>query len=934
MLSKLLKSKKRLDAPDPADRLAAITALDDDQAAASQATLAAMVRSDTDDRVRRAAFEYLSDESQLAALLDADDFAEAAAERLGRHLLAQGSDTSSPHRHHPLVARSLLCLAPSPERIAGIDDPVVLIDVLLRAERGARDRLLDAPLLKQSSALTELERRTRNRDKTLNRLARTGLDAIRTSRTQAQHLQTRLDELLDALERSLNQADISQIQKQRALLVEADSALADLQQLAPGMAACGEPLSALADQQTRLDQLRVKISAEPAAADPQPVIADLPAGIDPFIHLVSEFERLEQDLQTRTDFDALAATRQTLTEQWLVAADHQPPSGPQHAVFERISHAYRELADAREKLAGIQIPQLAQDSLPEQIPGEADAAQALWQQVRRQRGQLRQIGQALARLNWPDWAPLAEPLSTLLAVQTASQARIDTLLAQAETERDAAEALLATLDSQVEQGQSQAAQASLKQLRAQLRRLPEHLAEPLNRRLGQDAARLGELRDWQTFVTTPKREALCEAIARLADAPLPPADQAQRIKNLRAQWRALGPITQAKDRALLETFNQSAERAFEPCRAYFAEQAEVRAANLAAREQICAQLERYLEETDWPRADYKAAEKIMRTARDAWRPLHPVDRGAGNKIQARFESLQARLHDHIRAEWERNLETKRGIVAEAEALLSSELSPSERAAASKALQRRWQAVGPTPRRPDQQLWQALRRASDRVFAGLDDARAAARDAAIADERATGQLLAEFAAAVAALDADHRPEQRVLSDFQTRFESLPLLPERSQRAAQKRFDDLARSYQFALRDAAAASRRNRLRTLQTLDESVSAQERARAEGAEAGAEPTDALLLERWTSTAPVATDVLQRMTIEAEIAAGLDSPPADRDTRLAIQVDIMNSGMGRRALRTDARALAEDWCRLGPKLEDVAGLRSRFFAALDVLEKL
>ena len=948
MLSKILRSKKRLDAADPADRLAAIAALDDAQAATAQAGLGTLVGTDPDAAVRRAALAKLTDMEQLSRLLDHAEAGGAAAERLARLLLDQGKDSSSPHASHPLVARSLLRLAPTSERISAITDPILFIDALLLADRSVRETLLEAPLLKTSVALTELERRSRDRDKTLNRLARNGLEAIKSCRARASQLESRLREIHEALNRTEKQNDEHTDQKLRALLDELDTLILELDALNGELTGYDETSVDLDSSRRRITELKSALAAAapsianlpantPASATDTMALPEVPAGhtdADPFEPLVKEFEALEQSLRTGIAFETAAGIRQSLTERWLANADHRPPSDAEHKIFERVSHAYQELAQARDRLQHGSIPSLDANELPDQIPKDANSAHRMWQNAGQARRQLRRLQQVRDRIRWPDWAALPAELSSALQQADRLKQQLDTLEAQAEAELHAAQKLLATLDEQVEHGQSRAAQTSLSQLRAQLKRLPERLAEPLNRRLGQDAAILGELRDWQTFATGPKRQSLCEAMAQLVTQPLSPPDQAQRIKHLREEWRELGPITQASDRELLEQFNAAAEQAFEPCRAYFAEQAQIRDQNLAAREQICQQLETYLAETDWPNADFKAAEKILRTAREAWRPLHPVDRTAGNKSQSRFEALQSNLHDRIKTEWDRNLDLKRGIVAEAQALLTGDLAPRDRAETAKALQRRWRDVGTTPRRPDQQLWQALRSACDQIFAGLDDARQAAQAAAVADQQSADQLLAEFAAVIDSLEADQTPDQRTLADFQSRFDALPVLPERVQRTAARRFDDLVRSYQFALRDAAAANRRTRLRTLQSLDKQVSELEAQRAEGVQVTFDAPDPVFAERWSLDGPVPFEVLQRMTIEAEIAAGLESPPTERDTRLAIQVEIMNSGMGRRALRTDARGLAEDWCRAGPKDLSVAELRVRFFAALDVLERL
>ena len=73
---------------------------------------------------------------------------------------------------------------------------------------------------------------------------------------------------------------------------------------------------------------------------------------------------------------------------------------------------------------------------------------------------------------------------------------------------------------------------------------------------------------------------------------------------------------------------------------------------------------------------------------------------------------------------------------------------------------------------------------------------------------------------------------------------------------------------------------------------------------------------------------LHRLTLEAELLAGIESPPADRQLRLEVQVEALNQSMGQRAAEKEPRELAEAWCRLGPKSSASDTLRQRFFDAV------
>src|SRR5262249_41153908 len=229
-----------------------------------------------------------------------------------------------------------------------------------------------------------------------------------------------------------------------------------------------------------------------------------------------------------------------------------------------------------------------------------------------------------------------------------------------------------------------------------------------------------------TFATHPKREQFVADMEKLAAEPLEPALQAERIRELRQAWKDLGPVTSHNDRRLFDRFNHAAEVAFKPCREFFDAQAATRRFNLDQRKKICAQLEGYLDGMHWEHADWRAAERILYTAREEWRKYHPVDRSPGRKLEAQFDALTARLHAKLKTEWDRNAAAKQAIVDEAKeiqaAVVESRTDSRQAIERIKALQQRWRTVGIVPRRIDQRLWKEFRAACDVVFGQRDAAR--------------------------------------------------------------------------------------------------------------------------------------------------------------------------------------------------------------------
>jgi len=75
------------------------------------------------------------------------------------------------------------------------------------------------------------------------------------------------------------------------------------------------------------------------------------------------------------------------------------------------------------------------------------------------------------------------------------------------------------------------------------------------------------------------------------------------------------------------------------------------------------------------------------------------------------------------------------------------------------------------------------------------------------------------------------------------------------------------------------------------------------------------------------TEDLLALTMEAEMAADISGPADEQNTRMTLQIDLMNRGIRNLQLVTNQQLL-ERWCRSGPKSADHQALRQRFFKAL------
>ncbi len=931
MLSNLFKGRNPLASARAEKRLSAITALTAEKADTLRDAINACARDDADVRVRRAALAWVEDQALLQSLLADAAVVETAAERL----VMLGANSN-----HPAVRLAKLRHCESAAAALQITDgvcaPEQFAALFLACPEAYREALLPGLCALGERGLSILERESRNHDKQVNRTARTELESLRNAKRTVDELAQRATELKAALGRETADNSAARTLQLRRALEECVRGVRDqanclgryglaLPKVADWLPPITEPT--LAAGASPADEAAAAEAGKSALATGGPTAGNKDAGAESkaadFAALVIELQALNERLAAGEPLAVLREIQDNLADRWRAEAGRGQPEQAHKAIFDAVCQRFQELEQATRRLQSIAVPSIKIPQDPAAWPEDPDELQALWKE-------LHGLGRAKDRLqrqsdsiHWPDWAAQPEALRAIAS-------HIETLdsLARHRTEQQQrlAGELVRAIEktgADIAEGRLKAAQSNLGSARKLARMVPEAIARPHRNTLITFAKRVVELQDWRAFATSPKRNELLDSMKALAEqTPANAKDRAGRIKALRSEWNALGPVSGPGGRALYAQFNRYAERAFEPCRAYFNEQAELRKQNFAQRRLICEQLEEYVDNLDWANADMRAAEQILRTARSEWRARHPVDRRHAKPLEARFEKLQERIFGHLKGVWDTNLNAKRAIVAAAEALASGQADIEEKVREAKALQRQWQAVGITPRNPDQKLWRQFREQCDRIFAARESKHQQVRgerDSAIAEAESVCENMR-----IAFAEAEHDPakaDRGTLSRLRADLYAIRL-PERVEKNLHKRFDDIARGYNQLILAGEIELLCEELRQLKVWDIEVSDAEAA----GRAIAPPAPCFADRPADADAPL--PVLHRLTLEAELQAGVESPPEDRQLRLEVQVEALNQSMSQRAAEKEPRELAEAWCRLGPKGDAGKALRERFFTAL------
>jgi exonuclease SbcC len=460
--------------------------------------------------------------------------------------------------------------------------------------------------------------------------------------------------------------------------------------------------------------------------------------------------------------------------------------------------------------------------------------------------------------------------------------------------------LLTELERHLTEGLLKEANKSHQHIVQAMKKISQQEAKKHQRQYQSLTAQLTEIRDWQGFAATPKKEALCVSMESLVASEIDPAMLADRIHSFQEEWKAIGPIARQDDKILWNRFRTAADKAYEPCKAYFADMVVQRQQNLVNRQALILQLTDYEATMNWDSADWGIVQKTLDAARETFRSFSPVDRHEHKNSQASLQIISDKIYAHIKDEYQRNIDAKETLINQAKSL-QDVADLSQAIEQSKQLQADWKTIGMTPNKADQKLWQEFRLACDAVFSRRDEQRQQNKvhiEASI--EQAQEIIIKAEAAAKETGNASKETLQLCSLEFAELSLPKALYAKLRQRLAeaQQQQDDLFSHAKVAKKQQAWITLTDRLSaiSLKTHDaEQAAVLYKADATDLKLPQGIDKSLIENKWNATSVTelsSSDALRDACIGLEIAAELTSPAADQKARMAYQVQRLAQGLG------------------------------------------
>jgi DNA repair protein SbcC/Rad50 len=271
-----------------------------------------------------------------------------------------------------------------------------------------------------------------------------------------------------------------------------------------------------------------------------------------------------------------------------------------------------------------------------------------------------------------------------------------------------------------------------KQVRKTLSRLKEMMPDKSYKdaeaRLNKISSKIRELHDWERWHDSAERVKLLQQMQELAANPIDdPEEAAKLVREAQNAWKNLGTKTYPKEE--WEQFNQACNQAYEPARHYFELQAQQRQQNFVHKQELCAELEKFVHSIDWQQPNWKDIHKHVSDFEAKWYSIGPTDRKQKKPLQERFNNAIEDVKQKMNAESTANFNMRCGLIEQVEKILQSkhitlaseqktDIKPQELTKAIekvKEIQKEWKVTVPKERRKEQHLWDKFRQLCDTVF---------------------------------------------------------------------------------------------------------------------------------------------------------------------------------------------------------------------------
>lgn len=523
------------------------------------------------------------------------------------------------------------------------------------------------------------------------------------------------------------------------------------------------------------------------------------------------------------------------------------------------------------------------------------------------------------------------------------------------------------------------------------RQLPVGQRKSLEERLQVCSIKIKELRDWQDWGILLRRKSLCHLVESLltvealnastsseeTDERLKNIDSAEYeavelslknelllpdledledvarfVQNAQVAWKDLGAAGYSHQ--LWERFNTACNHAYQPCQLYFEAKAQERAQNLAKKQKICEKLETFFNETNWDDDSiWKSVNRFTSKMHKDWYAVGVTNKRDKKAVQKRFDSIFEQIDEKVNAEKERNGAERNALIEAAKVAASlDDLDLAIQQA--KDLQKQWHVTVPDKRSVEQRSWKEFRQICDSIFERRAQLQVD-QEQALQDNFTQRALLCDQVKTLLKFTGEQvKTIPNQLKELQIQWQQMPAIPnryEQKSKTLEKQFATAIKNVESNYPKQLAILENEQLILLGQkasvcveMEQQPDQLESIRARWTTMPKlvdEQLETKMQQRFetacagqTSRDPALVKRKEILCIRMEILAGIESPPEQRNARMEYQVmrlsDAM-TGSGEKNLnkQEDIHEIQLEWYLTGVLADHINELEQRFSKARD-----
>ncbi|MDF9830921.1 DUF349 domain-containing protein [Parabacteroides sp. PF5-6] len=229
-----------------------------------------------------------------------------------------------------------------------------------------------------------------------------------------------------------------------------------------------------------------------------------------------------------------------------------------------------------------------------------------------------------------------------------------------------------------------------------------------------------QFRDYDFKKNLELKTALCETVEKLESEP-DVISAFHQLQKLHQQWREIGPVSKELRESLWTRFKTASTVINKRHQEHFEGLKEKEQENLEAKTAICEEIEAIDFTLLKSFKDWEAKNKEVIALQDKWKTIGFAPKKYNVKIFERFRAAcdvyfnkKSEFYKGVKEDMEKNLEKKRQLCEQAEALKDS-TDWKETTDKMIALQKEWKTIGPVARKHSDVVWKRFISACDAFF---------------------------------------------------------------------------------------------------------------------------------------------------------------------------------------------------------------------------